>query len=37
VCDLDAVSAIVTDSANDYLRELCANSGVELIVADDIT
>jgi DeoR/GlpR family transcriptional regulator of sugar metabolism len=34
VCELEAVSTLVTDSPNDYLVERCGSLGVELIDAD---
>ena len=36
VCDLDAVSTVVTNAPNDYLRQLCASAGVELLDADSV-
>ncbi len=33
VCDLDAVAAIVTDEPGEHLASLCADAGVELIIA----
>jgi DeoR/GlpR family transcriptional regulator of sugar metabolism len=34
VCELDAVSTLVTDSPNQYLLERCSSLGVDLIDAD---
>lgn len=33
VCEVDAVGTIVTDEADDFLADLCATAGVELLVA----
>ena len=35
VCELDAVTTVVTDQANPYLDELCSSAGVQLMVADE--
>ena len=33
ICDLDRIDMIIADESNDYLRELCARNGIELVVA----
>jgi DeoR/GlpR family transcriptional regulator of sugar metabolism len=33
VCDLDAVAAVVTDEPSEHLADLCADAGVEFIIA----